>query len=497
MTNRTSDLLDQAVTQIQAGDLETGRRLLARVLRQEPYNVDAWLWLSTAVDDLNRRIECLRRVLAINPNNKLAWARLAALTSENMQHDRLEVTGYTGLEFQCPQCGGERHFHIGQQGLVCTQCGHFDPIEQPKSEVPASEQETPLFVMLSSPQAQSELGGTLTVTCQRCGSATTWSARHGTVDCPFCGADMVLHASRGRMVILPQALIPFQIDEDQARDAVHAWWKKGWVRPPSLQRRAAILRLRGVYVPFWTFDDLYRAQWFEGELDGGLRMQSCRDHLITYDDVLVCGSYTISERTARGMEPFDTKKLVMYQPEYLAGWPAEVSQLSLADASLNARERMVRETQDKFPTEAKVTEVSTEFMTFKHILLPVWVGEYRYRGRSYHFAVNGQTGKVAGEVPRSLALLFDLSVAIGILIPFAALAFVLYGPWPEWRYAVLAGALVLWVTALFVYFAALLFSWREIDVQRKLRENFEDARDKTLSAKNRKIAAETADRLSE
>jgi len=498
LPSQNTSLLDQAVTQIQSGDLQTGRRLLARLLQQEPHNVDAWLWLSTAVDDLDQRVECLRRVLAISPDNKLAWQRLATLTSQNPRRDRPAVTGYTRIEFQCPQCGGERHFHIGQQGLVCTQCGSVERIEQPPGSTPASELETPLHVMLSSRQAQADLGGTLTVTCERCGSTTTWSARHGAVECPFCGANMVLHLSRENLVILPQALVPFQVDEGQARAAVQEWWRKGWTRPPSLPKQAAILRLQGVYVPFWTFDHLYRVQWTEDERDEtGFRRSTPHEHLELYDDVLICGSYTIPARMARELEPFDTKKLVLYRPEYLAGWPAEVSQLSLADASLQARERMVRETEAHFPIGAKVSEVSAEYMTYKHILLPVWVGEYRYRGRSYRIAVNGQTGKVAGESPRSLALLFDLAVAIGILIPFAALALVLFGPWPEWRYSIIAGAFVLWAASLLVYFAALVFGWREIDVRRKLREQFENMRDQSLSPQNQKTVTETVRRLSD
>jgi len=498
LTNQNIALLDQAITQIQAGDLQTGRRLLARLLIREPYNVDAWLWLSTAVDDLEQRVECLKYALAISPHNKLAWQRLAALTSENPRRDRPSVTGYTSVEFQCPKCGGERHFHIKRQGLVCTQCGYFEPIEQSPGPAPASEHETPLHVMLSSRQAQVDLGGTLTVTCEHCGSTTTWSARHGTVDCPFCGTNMVLHASRDKLVILPQALIPFQVDEDRARVAVHEWWEKGWARPPSLPKHAAIVRLQGVYIPFWTFDNLYRVQWSDTDGDvPGFHQPTTHEHLELYDDVLICGSYTIPTQIARELEPFDTKKLILYQPQYLAGWPAEVSQLSLADASLQARERMVHETEARFPTGAKISEVSPEFMTYKHILLPIWVGEYRYRGRSYHFAVNGQTGKVAGEAPRSLALLFDLFVAVGILIPFAALALVLFGPWPQQRYSIVAGAFILWAAILLIYFAALAFGWREIDVQRKLRETFENIRDKSLSPQNQKATTEMVDRLSD
>ena len=269
MSTVSRDLLDKAISLLQAGDLETGKRLLATALKQEPDNVDAWLWLATAIDDLDRRAECLRRVLALSPHNKIAWQRLAALTSANSKRDRSTATKYEGLEFQCPDCGGEQHYRIDRQGLICTQCGNFEAIEQPELKIPVSELENPAWVMLSSRQAQTDVGGDLAVNCSRCGSTTTWSARHGTVECPFCGTDIVLRASREFPVIVPQGLIPFQVDEKQAREAVQHWWNRVWFRPPLLAERSSVLRLRAVYVPFWTFDHLYRVQWFEEDNAGG------------------------------------------------------------------------------------------------------------------------------------------------------------------------------------------------------------------------------------
>ena len=497
MSNGTRVLLNQAISMVQQGDRQGGKRLLARVLRQEPDNVDAWLWLGTAVDDLEHRVECLRRVLAISPHNKIAWKRLAVLTSTNPLRDRTRVTGYDGLEFQCTKCGGRQKFDVAQQGLVCVQCGHFEPIAQPQEEAPPSEQEVPLHVALPSPRAHTDLGGTLPVKCRRCGSTTSWSVRQGTVECPFCGTDMVLHAAAEVPLILPQGLIPFQIDDKLAREAVRAWWGKGWFRPPALAKKGVILRMRGVYVPFWTFDNLYRVQWTEQIRNHGFDQEEQREYLKMFDDVLVCGSDMLSEQVVREFEPYHTKRLVTYQPAYLAGWPVEVSQLSMADASISAREKMVQITRSEFPLDARVTELATEYMTYKHILLPVWLGEYRYRGRAYHFAVNGQTGKVGGEVPRSPALLFDLIATVGILLPFLALAFVVYGPKPEWRLTAVAGALAAWLLALLAYLMAVVLGWRDLDFGRAVREAPEWFKDRSLSPKNQHVVATMIEELSE
>ena len=496
MSNGTRVLLDQAISLVQQGDRRGGKRLLARVLRQEPENVDAWLWLATAVDDLDQRVDCLRHVLAISPHNRVAWKRLAVLTSTSPRSDRVKVAGYEGLEFQCKGCGGRQEFDVGRQGLVCAQCGRYTPIAQVRADVPPAEQEIPLHTVLHNPRAHVDLGGTLPVTCRRCGSTTSWSTREGTVECPFCGTDMVLRTTAEVSLILPQGLIPFQIDEEQARTLVHAWWKKGWFRPPSLPKKGAVMRMRGIYVPFWTFDNLYRVQWTERTRNNGFEQDEQREYLKMFDDVLVCGSDMLSEGIASQLEPYHTKRLVCYQPDYLAGWPVEVSQLSMADASIRARERMVQITRGEFPLDARVTELATEYMTYKHVLLPVWLGEYRYGGNLYHFAVNGETGKVGGEAPHSLALVFDTIVVIGMSLPFAALASVVYGPRLEWRITAVAVALAVWLAALLIYLLAVMLGWREVDIGRVLREAPEWFKDRSLSPDGRRSAALMVEELS-
>lgn len=463
-TNNVDAQLNQAIALVQTGNLETGRRLLAQVLAREPDNADAWLWLSTAVDSQDKRAECLRRVLSIDPNNKAAWERLAALTSDGARHDRAVVNGSRSLEFPCSKCGSEFHYSIEQKGLVCDHCGHFEPIRPVTSAEPAYLQENPVFGMVGSAQGQVEMAGTLAVKCGNCGSTTTRSVRQGTVQCPFCGTDLLVQASFSVPVILPQGLVLFQVTETQARDAVARWWASGWFRPTDLPRQARIQRLRGVYIPFWTFDDMLKVAWFEKDpaTDSG---ESKMEDRVLVDDALVCGSYTLPEATTRGLEPFNTKAMVLYQPEYLAGWPAEVAQISLADASLKARERMSEDALKRYPPGAEAMEESTAYMTFKHIMLPVWVGAYRYQGHVFHFAVNGQTARVSGAKPRSLALLFDALSVLFMLIPLAAILFMSVRPAAEWRQpAILASALAIWMLVLVLYVLSKLLGWRDIDI---------------------------------
>ena len=463
--NHAHSLLDQAIGCVQTGDLDTGRRLLAQVLGQEPENADAWLWLSTAVDSLDKREECLRRVLRIDPDNKAAWERLAALTSDGARHDPATINGYRSLEFPCSKCGSELHYGIEQKALVCDHCGQVEAIPPVTSSEPAYLQENPVPGMVGSAQGQAKMSGTLAVKCDNCGSTTTWSVRQGTVQCPFCGTDLLVQASFNFPAIAPQGLVPFQVTEKQARAAVRKWWAKGWLHPVDLPRQAGFQRVRGVYIPFWTFDDMLKASWIEGDEESDPRLNTTMEDAVLVDDTLICASYTLPESTTRGLEPFDTKALVLYQPEYLAGWPAEVGQVSLADASIKARERMIEDARKQYPSGAVVREESVDLMTYKHVLLPVWVGAYCYQGHVYHFAVNGQTAKASGGRPHSLALLFDVLSILFMCIPLLVILAMSLRPATEWRQpVVLASALAIWMLVLLVYVLSKVCGWRDIDI---------------------------------
>jgi DNA-directed RNA polymerase subunit RPC12/RpoP len=441
-------LLDQAIAAVQIGDLAGGRRMLAHVLGEDPRNEEAWLWLSTAVDDLTQRTDCLRRVLALNPRNRVAWERLAALTSQDVERDRPVIDRAAVREFPCAKCGGGLHWDIAHKGLLCEQCGHLETVP----EVNAADDERAVCGMLDSPQGQADIGGSLAVHCSRCGATTTTSVRNQTVECPFCGTPMQLDSSRETRVLVPQALVPFEVDEKQARAAVKKWLGWGWLRPVGLAAGASIQRVRGVYVPFFTFDNLLAASY------------SDEQHYVFWDDILICGSYSLTEKIARGLEPFKTQELVLFRPEFLAGWPAEVSQLSLADASIRARERMMVSMRDEFPLNASITEVSMGLMSYKHVLLPVWAGAYGYDGHLYTFAVNGQTGRVTGAAPRSLAVVFDLLLVPLFVMPAVLLVSLLEPALTGLSVPIVPGAIVVWMICALVYGLSRMLGWRDVDV---------------------------------
>ena len=145
-----------------------------------------------------------------------------------------------------------------------------------------------------------------------------------------------------------------------------------------------------------------------------------------FDDVLVLASHSLPKQYTDGLEPWDLSELEPYQPQYLAGFRAEGYQVELQDGFAEARaymDRMIlRDVKfDIGGDEQRVTNVQTQIsaVTFKHILLPVWMAAYKYNGQTYRFVVNGRTGRVQGERPYSkwkiaFAVLLGLVVALTV-----------------------------------------------------------------------------------
>jgi hypothetical protein len=140
----------------------------------------------------------------------------------------------------------------------------------------------------------------------------------------------------------------------------------------------------------------------------------------SFDDVLVPASPGVKAPLLRGVEPFPTKKLVTYEPRYVAGWPVEGAQVALADAVTLAHARMTESLLALAKKEVvshrdKVRLTTTTFDSerFKLALLPVWLLTYQYRGKHFQVAVNGHTGKVEGESPNSWIKVGLLVMVVG------------------------------------------------------------------------------------
>ncbi len=343
--------------------------------------------------------------------------------------------------FPCDTCGSDLRFDPGDHRLVCDHCGNIEPIEGTRHTA-GGIKELDFRDAVENRLAAEEMEETRVITCPNCGASTEFDADTHAAECPFCATPVVTDTGTHRH-IKPRGLLPFGLDEGSARKALTDWLGSLWFAPNGLTEYARKGRkMNGIYVPYWTFDadtkSRYRGQrgthYYETKTvvrDGkrkNVRVRKTRWRGVSgrvarfFDDVLVLASRSLPKKYTDGLEPWDLSALEPYKPEYLAGFRAEGYQVELTDGFTEARaymERMIlRDVKyDIGGDDQRVSDVDTAIsdVTFKHILLPVWLAAYKYRGRTYRFVVNGRTGRVQGERPYS-AWKIAIAVVIGTIL---------------------------------------------------------------------------------
>lgn len=353
--------------------------------------------------------------------------------------------------FPCEQCGADYRFSPSDGVLICDHCGHqqADALRNPwaKETTGAGLKELDFLTALRSQLPDAEMEITRVSNCPNCAAQVEFDPTTHALECPFCATPVVADTGENRH-IKPKGVLPFELDERAAHKAMQDWLGRLWFAPNGLRDYAKKGRkMEGIYVPFWTYDaqteSRYTGQrgteYFVNRtvmVDGKpqtrtevkVRWTPVRGRVSRFfDDVLVLASQSLPKRFTEALEPWDLSGLVPYQPKFLAGFRAEAYSVDLEEGFSDARIKMDRVIErdvrfDIAGDRQRISSVDTEVsaVTFKHVLLPVWVAAYRFRGETYRFVVNGQTGRVQGQRPYSIwkisaALLFAAAVIGGVL----------------------------------------------------------------------------------
>lgn len=343
--------------------------------------------------------------------------------------------------FPCPSCGSDLHYDAKAGQLKCVHCGHEEPVAITTSRHDALK-ELDFEAALNDELAAEDVEVTRVIACQSCGAQTELAADAQATRCPFCDTPVVTDTGTHRH-IKPRAIIAFALTEREARGHMGKWLGRLWFAPGGLKEYARKGRtMDGIYVPYWTFDartntdyrgsrgdDYWETKTVRrnGETKNvrtrKTRWRNVRGHVArAFDDVLVLASRSLPKRYTDALEPWNLSELTAYQPEYLSGFLAEGYQVELNDGFGEAKkimEQIIRQVvrRDIGGDKQRISHLDTEtkVVTFKHVLLPVWMAAYKYRGKTYRFVVNGQTGKVMGERPYS-AVKIAFAVLAGLII---------------------------------------------------------------------------------
>lgn len=347
-------------------------------------------------------------------------------------------------QFPCEQCGAKVEFAPGTEALKCPYCGN-------ETHIPASAdgiEEKEYFAAAAASLGEgAETEEVTSVQCQSCAALVEPSPSHEAFPCPYCGSSIVAREKSQRL-IKPQALLPFKIDRSKATELFRGWINKLWFAPDALKKLARIDgRLQGLYAPYWTYDadteSRYTGQRGDNYTvtrtrtvtrDGKSVRETYQDTEIRwrpaigrvardFDDMLVVGSGSLPRELAEALEPWDVANLVSYADEYLSGFTAERYQIDVRAGWGRAQERMEQVIRNDVERDIggdhqRIHSLDTNHsaITFKHVLLPMWICSYRFKSKVYRFLVNARTGEVQGQRPWSWVKITLTSIAVAAVI---------------------------------------------------------------------------------
>jgi ribosomal protein S27E len=349
-------------------------------------------------------------------------------------------------KFTCPSCGGEAVWNPAKQILACAFCGTQSPIQIQTQTGEIVEHDLVTALRGLTDDQRGWKTERIEVKCQSCQAVSVFDPEKVSQACAFCGSTALVPYSETKDPISPESLLPFLISETQVREMIRAWYGAHWFAPNALAEKAITDTLKGLYLPYWTFDAQVHAEWSaesgehyyetEKDSDGNERqVQHTRwywtsgavDHF--FDDELVPASKGANADLLEKVEPFPTDQLKTYDPAYLSGWTVERYQIDLVSAAQRSRELMEAKVEQLCARDVpgdtyRNLRVRAEFtqQTFKHILVPVWFLSYVYSGENYQVIVNGVTGGIAGKYPYSW-IKITLAVIVGIIFLLVLLHF--------------------------------------------------------------------------
>ena len=289
-----------------------------------------------------------------------------------------------------------------------------------------------------------------TVQCQSCKAVSVFDPARVGQNCDFCGSPSLLDYTEIKAPIRPQGLLPFKLDAGKVRDQIRKWFSTKWLAPNNLKSRALVDRIHGIYIPYWTFDAHVVCPWDAEAGHYYYTTETYRDNKgqtqtrqvrhtrwesasgqIThfFDDEPVPGTHGVRQDLLRRVEPFATTELVGYNTAYLSGFVVEHYQVVLIEAAERSQasmhEKLMALCGAQVPGDTyRNLQIHPTYSerTFKHVLVPIWLLSYTYGATIYQVIVNGYSGQMAGDYPKSFWKIFFLVVVVLIVAMFVIMA---------------------------------------------------------------------------
>lgn len=338
-------------------------------------------------------------------------------------------------EFKCLNCNGAITFDSDSQKMKCPYCdAEFDvaAIQSYQADAESAEEDELNWEEAAGADWQEEeLKGLRSYVCQSCGGEIVCDENTAATSCPFCDNPVVMKEQVSGL-LRPDLVIPFKLDKEAAKNALKKHYRGKMLLPKVFKDENHIDEIKGIYVPFWLFDAdaygkiTYKAtrvrSWFDSDYvhTQTMHYQVVRAGTVPFRNVPVDGSSKMDDQLMESIEPFDMSQAVDFKTAYLAGYFADKYDVDADDSIVRANGRIRFSTEEAFEktvfgyTTAVQTSSTVQLKNSrsKYALLPVWLLNTTWRGEKYVFAINGQTGKIAGNLPVDQRAMFRWFVGV-------------------------------------------------------------------------------------
>lgn len=353
---------------------------------------------------------------------------------------------FTAINFTCSSCGAPQKFSPLTGKLTCEFCRKQTDIEFSQDIIHEYDFDEAIVTLNTQKNQVIEKN----IKCKKCGGSFTLTPYSFSSNCPYCDTPAITDFIRE---ITPKSLIPFTLTHTQAQVLFKKWVGSRWFAPSAFKKYLdGENTLTGYYLPYWTYDsdttspyrglrgDIYYVTVSKTVVQNGrqrqIRVQEPRIRwtpvsgtvYVSFDDVTIGASKTISRAILDSLEPWDTQALLPFDEKYLSGFEAEEYTIGLDNGFEFAKAKMSYKIKkniryDIGGDQQQIQQINTRHddVTYKNVLFPVWTASFKWKNKEYYYAINAQSGKVVGERPYSTT-----KIVLAVLAVFAVVGGFLY-----------------------------------------------------------------------
>lgn len=343
--------------------------------------------------------------------------------------------------YQCPNCGGPLHFSSQSQQLECEYCASTftnAEIEKYIQQIESLEQNPISIEQESNTWTAEEADSLKAYHCSSCGAQLLTDENTSATSCPYCGNPSIIH-TQFEGVLKPRYIIPFQLDKKYAVKELKSFYQHKFLLPKAFKEDNHIEEIKGLYVPFWLYSATvngnynYHASTSRSHREGDyIVTETDYYHIVRAGDVEFIkvpadASKKMDDRYMDAIEPYDYEGIVDFEKGYLPGYFADRYDVSVEEDNKRIYPRMNATLEDLFrdtvPPHLIINYengyTNIHHMSVAYALLPVWILSTKWKGKNYLFIMNGQTGKMVGDLPCDFKKLFFTAFVLFIVLSIA------------------------------------------------------------------------------